>query len=63
MHVALVSTYTHPFALGLRYISSCLKTAGHRVTVFFMSSRRDTANQTMRRPRSTTSWRASGTAI
>ena len=43
MHVALVSTYTHPFALGLRYISSCLKTAGHRVTVLFMSSRRDTA--------------------
>jgi anaerobic magnesium-protoporphyrin IX monomethyl ester cyclase len=43
MRIALVSTYTHPFALGLRYLSSYLKTAGHEVTLLLMSSRRDTA--------------------
>lgn len=43
MRVALISTYTHPFALGLRYLSSYLKTTGHAVTLLFMSSRRDTA--------------------
>ena len=42
MRVGLVSTYTHPFALGLRYVSSYLKSAGHEVVMFFMSSRRDT---------------------
>ncbi len=42
MKIALVSTYTHPFALGLRYISSYLKSAGHDVTMLLMSSRRDT---------------------
>lgn len=40
--IGLVSTYTHPFALGLRYLSSYLRTAGHDVTLIFMSSRRDT---------------------
>ncbi len=42
MKIALVSTYTHPFALGLRYISSYLKTTSHDVVMLFMSSRRDT---------------------
>jgi anaerobic magnesium-protoporphyrin IX monomethyl ester cyclase len=42
MRITLVSTYTHPIALGLRYVSSYLKAAGHNVEVIFMSSRRDT---------------------
>jgi anaerobic magnesium-protoporphyrin IX monomethyl ester cyclase len=42
MKIALVSTYTHPIALGLRYLSSYLKSAGHDVEMIFMSSRRDT---------------------
>lgn len=43
MKVALISTYTHPIALGLRYVSSYIKTAGHDVQMIFMSSKRDTA--------------------
>ncbi|MCK4342217.1 MAG: B12-binding domain-containing radical SAM protein [Phycisphaerae bacterium] len=43
MRIGLVSTYTHPFALGLRYVSSYLKSAGHQVVMLFMSSKRDTA--------------------
>ncbi len=43
MKTALVSTYTHPIALGLRYVSSYLKAAGRHVEMTFMSSRRDTA--------------------
>ena len=43
MKIALVSTYTHPLALGLRYVSSYLKAAGHDVVMIFMSSKRDTA--------------------
>ena len=43
MRVALISTYTHPIALGLRYVSSYLKAAGHHVEMIFMSSKRDTA--------------------
>ncbi len=43
MRIALVSTYTHPIALGLRYVSSYLKAAGHDVEMIFMSSKRDTA--------------------
>ena len=42
MKVTLVSTYTHPIALGLRYVSSYLKAAGHDVEMIFMSSKRDT---------------------
>lgn len=42
MKVTLVSTYTHPIALGLRYVSSFLKAAGHEVELLLMSSRRDT---------------------
>jgi radical SAM superfamily enzyme YgiQ (UPF0313 family) len=42
MKVGLVSSYTHPFALGLRYISSYLKSVGHDVVMFLMSSKRDT---------------------
>jgi len=42
MKIGLVATYTHPFALGLRYISSYLKSTGHDVIMLFMSSRRDT---------------------
>ena len=43
MKITLVSTYTHPIALGLRYVSSYLKSAGHDVQMVFMSSKRDTA--------------------
>lgn len=43
MKVTLISTYTHPVALGLRYVSSYVKAAGHDVEVLFMSSKRDTA--------------------
>jgi len=43
MRIALVSTYTHPIALGMRYVSSYLKAAGHDVKMIFMSSKRDTA--------------------
>ena len=42
MKIALVSTYTHPLALGLRYVSSYLKATGHDVQMIFMSSKRDT---------------------
>ncbi|MCK4659465.1 MAG: B12-binding domain-containing radical SAM protein [Phycisphaerae bacterium] len=42
MHVVLVSTCAYPVALGLRYVSSFLKRAGHKVTVVFMGSRHDT---------------------
>src|SRR5262245_1805977 len=43
MKITLVSTYTHPIALGLRFVSAYLKAAGHEVQVLFMSSKRDTA--------------------
>lgn len=43
MRVTLISTYTHPIALGLRYVSSYLKAAGHEVEMIFTTSRRDTA--------------------
>jgi len=43
MRIALVSTHTHPIALGLRYVSAYLKSAGHDAQLIFMSSRRDTA--------------------
>jgi anaerobic magnesium-protoporphyrin IX monomethyl ester cyclase len=43
MKVTLVSTYTHPIALGLRYVSSYLKAAGYDVQMLFLSSKRDTA--------------------
>lgn len=43
MHVVLVSTYAYPVALGMRYVSSFLKRAGHRVTMLFMGSKRETA--------------------
>ncbi len=43
MKTALIATYTHPVALGMRYVSSYLKSAGHEVKMIFMASRRDTA--------------------
>ncbi len=43
MRIVLVSTYTHPIALGLRYVSSYMKAAGHDVSMLFMSSKKDTA--------------------
>jgi len=43
MRIALVATFTHPIALGLRYISACLKARGDDVEMFFMRSKRDTA--------------------
>ncbi len=42
MKIALVATYTHPIALGLRYVSSYLKAGGHDVEMIFMKSKRDT---------------------
>ncbi|MEE8171197.1 MAG: radical SAM protein, partial [Phycisphaerae bacterium] len=44
MHIALIATYTHPIALGLRYVSSFLKAHGQQVTVLFLRSKRDTAD-------------------
>ncbi|HSW46075.1 MAG TPA: radical SAM protein [Phycisphaerae bacterium] len=41
MHVVLVSTYAYPVALGMRYVSSWLKQAGHRVSCLFIGSERD----------------------
>ncbi len=43
MKIALVATYTHPLALGLRYVSSYLKRGGHEVCMVFMTSKRDSA--------------------
>ncbi len=43
MKIALISTYTHPISLGMRYVSSYLKATGQEVLVYFMSSKRDTA--------------------
>ena len=43
MRIALVATYTHPIALGLRYVSAYLKAHGQEVEMFFMRSKRDTA--------------------
>ncbi|MBU0639283.1 MAG: B12-binding domain-containing radical SAM protein [Planctomycetes bacterium] len=43
MRITLVSTYTHPVALGLRYVSAYLKAASHEVEMLFMCSRHDTA--------------------
>ena len=42
MNVVLISTYTYPVALGMRYVSAFLKQAGHKVTCLFMSAARDT---------------------
>lgn len=43
MKIGLISAHAHPVALGLRYVSSYLKSMGHEVRVFFMCTRRDTA--------------------
>ncbi|MBN1345373.1 MAG: B12-binding domain-containing radical SAM protein [Phycisphaerae bacterium] len=43
MKIALVSSFTRPYALGLRYVSSYLKSAGHDVEMVFMSAERDTS--------------------
>ena len=50
MKVSLISTYTHPIALGLRYVSSYLKAAGHDVSMLFLSSKRDTAKADFAEP-------------
>lgn len=50
MKIALVATQTHPIALGLRYVSSSLKAAGHDVQMIFMGSRRDTAKADFSEP-------------
>lgn len=42
MKIVLTSVHTHPVALGLRYISACLKQAGHDVEVLFMCPRKST---------------------
>jgi len=41
--IALIGTYAHPLALGLRYVSASLKRDGHRVRMLFMTSKRETA--------------------
>jgi anaerobic magnesium-protoporphyrin IX monomethyl ester cyclase len=38
MRIALISAYSRPFAIGLRYVSSCLKAAGHDTFMVFMNS-------------------------
>ena len=43
MRIALVATYTHPLALGLRHISAFLKQRGDEVEIFFMRAKRATA--------------------
>ncbi len=43
MKIALVATYAHPLALGLRYVSAFLKARGHDVRMLFMANKRDTA--------------------
>lgn len=43
MHIALVSTCTHPIDLGLRYISAYLKSRGKDVTIYFMRDKRATS--------------------
>lgn len=50
MRTVLIATYTHPVALGLRYVSASLKAAGHDVEMIFMTSRRDTAEADFSRP-------------
>ena len=50
MKTILVSTYTHPIALGLRYVSSYLKAAGHDVEMILMSSKRATARADFSEP-------------
>ena len=41
LKVVLISTYAHPLALGMRYISSFLKQAGHEVSCLFLGGRGD----------------------
>jgi len=50
MQIALIATYGHPLALGLRYVSATLKRSGHAVRMIFMMSRRDTASARFPRP-------------
>ena len=50
MRVTLVSTHTHPIALGLRYISSQLKGAGHDVQMIFMTAKRGTSKADFTEP-------------
>jgi anaerobic magnesium-protoporphyrin IX monomethyl ester cyclase len=50
MKIALVSAHTHPVALGLRYISSCLKASGHDVEVLFMCPRKSTTQADFPKP-------------
>ncbi len=50
MKITLVATYTHPVALGLRFVSSYLKAAGHDVEMIFMKSKRDTAKADFSEP-------------
>jgi len=45
MKVALVSTYASPDAIGLRFISSFLKAAGHQVKMIFMTVKRSESAQ------------------
>jgi len=48
MRVALISTYASPIAMGLRYISACLKRAGHETQMYFLAARRREALEPLR---------------
>ncbi len=50
MRIVLVSVHTHPVALGLRYVSACLKAAGHDVEILFMCPRKATTDSRFPRP-------------
>lgn len=50
MKVTLVSTQTNTIALGLRYVSSWLKRAGHDVQMIFMTAKRGTSKADFAEP-------------
>lgn len=50
MRVVLVATQTHPVAIGLRYLSSYLKSAGHDVRMVFLSSQHSAKGLDFTRP-------------
>ncbi len=50
MKIGLVSSYTRPYALGLRYISSSLKAAGHDVVMIFMNAKHERSQSLFSQP-------------
>lgn len=43
VNIALIASYGHPLALGLRYVSASLARQGHDVRMLFLTTRRNTA--------------------